>query len=380
MAQHSTPFDDDTRGHAHDGADYSHLNHEDDALLGTSPLERTTSAASHTLAGSYRRPSFFTMGPRGTVVPHAIDHDRLTQQEWEEAVEEQRELLIDNHVLPTNTPSQRHRGVQNTISGLLSQTLRPSHGEPQQTGMAHPTALPVATGTSETTALLGPPLEGIKTTESAEAIDKTWEEAVQAGLIHTTWKREATVLARYTAPLMVTFLLQYSLTVASIFTVGHLGKVELGAVSLASMTANITGYAIYQGLATSLDTLCAQAYGSGRKDLVGLHMQRMIWFLWVITVPIGFVWFFADRILMTIVPEKEVAVLAGQYLKVVLFGAPAMASFEAGKRFVQAQGLFSASLFVLLFCAPFNAFMNWLFVWVGNIPMRPLFPSNEQLY
>src|ERR1700761_5549553 len=88
-------------------------------------------------------------------------------------------------------------------------------------------------------------------------------------------------------PLMATFLLQYSLTVASIFTVGHIGTAELGAVSLASMPANITGYAIYQGLATSLDTLCSQAYGSGKKQLVGLQLQRMVWFLWCLTIPIG---------------------------------------------------------------------------------------------
>jgi MATE family multidrug resistance protein len=66
---------------------------------------------------------------------------------------------------------------------------------------------------------------------------------------------------------------------------------------------------------------------------------------------------------MVIVPEPEVARLAGLYLKVVIAGAPGYAAFEAGKRYTQAQGLFSASLYVLLFCAPFNAFMNWLFVW-----------------
>ena len=162
---------------------------------------------------------------------------------------------------------------------------------------------------------------------------------------------------------MVTFVLQYSLTVASIFTVGHIGTEELGAVSLASMSANITGYAIYQGLATSLDTLCAQAYGSGRKKLVGLQMQRMMYFLWAITIPIGIIWLTADKILRVIVPEPEVADLAGLYLKVVLLGAPGYATFEAGKRYTQAQGLFSASLYVLIFLAPFNAFMNWLFVW-----------------
>ena len=73
------------------------------------------------------------------------------------------------------------------------------------------------------------------------------------------------------------------------------------------MSANITGYAIYQGLATSLDTLCAQAYGSGHKTLVGLQMQRMVYFLWAVTIPIAIIWLSADRILMRIVPEKEVA-------------------------------------------------------------------------
>jgi MATE family multidrug resistance protein len=122
------------------------------------------------------------------------------------------------------------------------------------------------------------------------------------------------------------------LTVASIFTVGHLGKIELGAVSLASMTANITGYAVYQGLATSLDTLCAQAYGSGRKHLVGLQLQRMVWFLWALTIPIGLVWFFAEHILAHLVPDPRSAQFAGLYLRVLVAGAPGYCLFEAGEK------------------------------------------------
>jgi MATE family multidrug resistance protein len=127
--------------------------------------------------------------------------------------------------------------------------------------------------------------------------------------------------------------------------------------------------AVYQGLATSLDTLCAQAYGSGKKKLVGLQMQRMIFFLWVITIPIALLWFFADKVLIKIVPEREVAELAGLYLKVVILGTPGYAAFESGKRYVQAQGIFSASLYVLLICAPLNALMNWLLVWVRSMEL-----------
>jgi MATE family multidrug resistance protein len=198
-----------------------------------------------------------------------------------------------------------------------------------------------------------------------EEIDRKWEEAVTAGLINTTWQREARVIGRYSAPLMVTFLLQYSLTVASIFTIGHLGKEELGAVSLASMTVSITGNAVFSGLATSLDTLCAQAYGSGKRKLVGLQMLRMVSFLWLVCIPIAILWYFSEHILAKIVPEREVARMAGLYLKVALLGIPGYACFESGKRYLQAQGVFSASLYVLLVCAPLNAFMNWFFVWVS---------------
>ena len=233
---------------------------------------------------------------------------------------------------------------------------------------------------SETTPLIGNPELPYGGQDSPHNLDKRWEQAVIEGKIRTTWQREAKVIARYSGPLILTFLLQYSLTVASIFTVGHIGKEELGAVSLASMTANITGYAIYQGLATSLDTLCSQAYGSGNKKLVGLQLQRMVYFLWLITIPIAIVWLSAEQILVKIVPEADVARLAGLYLKIVLFGAPGYAAFESGKRFLQAQGLFSASLYVLLICAPLNAFINWLFVWVKLSVLHPfLHPSQLSL-
>jgi len=337
---------------------------ESDSDSENSTLRPSTSApgasSAYSYIGSYRRPSFSGAGNRATCIPRPFkEHDKLSKQERSRALEEERSLLRDNNIIPPKHPQAeepRRKSIFSSYLGIPGGDRKVSHD-----GTA---ALEDDTGlASEVSPLLGDaglPYGGHGDRENVEA---KWEEAVAAGMIHTTWQRETKVIAGYAAPLMVTFVLQYSLTVASIFTVGHIGKVELGAVSLASMSANITGYAIYQGLATSLDTLCAQAYGSGRKKLVGLQMQRMIYFLWAITIPIGIIWLLADRILLALLPEPEVARLAGLYLKVVLAGAPGYAAFEAGKRFVQAQGLFSASLYVLIFCAPFNAFMNWLFVW-----------------
>jgi len=226
---------------------------------------------------------------------------------------------------------------------------------------------PVPNEPTETSALLGQDGTCVR---ADLVLFKQNGDCIAAGKSETTSKYELSLIIRGASPLIITCLLQYTLTGASVLAVGHLGRNELGAVSLASMTSNLTGYVIYEGLSTGLDTLCAQAYGSGKLHLVGLHLQRMIYFLWLTTIPIAAVWLSSTQILLLVIPEKECARLAGLYLKVLLLGAPGFAAFEAGKRFVQAQGLFSANLYVLLFCAPLNAFMHWLFVWVRGHETR----------
>jgi multidrug resistance protein, MATE family len=57
--------------------------------------------------------------------------------------------------------------------------------------------------------------------------------------VHTTVPQEARLLFKYSVPLTITCLLQYSFNLVTIFVVGHIGTDELGAVSLATMTANI---------------------------------------------------------------------------------------------------------------------------------------------
>ena len=345
-----------------------------DASGETPALRQTVSApgaanAHHLLGTLHVQPGFTGAGNRATIFPNLCHQSsRALRVERQQGWEQERSLLRDNNIIPPKHPQQ---GPRRRLSLIESSFPRPrfipggdkkvvsdEEAAVHQANDGYPPVFP-----TEASPLLGDPSQPYGGRDNASIIDSTWEAAVEAGKIQTTWQRESKVLVKYSAPLMLTFVLQYSLVVASVFTVGHIGVAELGAVSLASMTANITGYAIYQGLATSLDTLCAQAYGSGHKRLVGLQMQRMVYFLWLISIPIAVLWLLAERILAKVVPEREIAALAGLYLRIVLLGAPGYATFEAGKRYVQAQGLFSAALYVLLICSPLNALMNWLFVW-----------------
>lgn len=197
-----------------------------------------------------------------------------------------------------------------------------------------------------------------------DAVANTFEAAVATKKIQsTTVGAELRSLVVSAFPLVMTFLLQNSLSTVSVFSVGHLGAKELAAVSMGSMTANISGYANIQGIATALDTLCPQAFGAKRYGMVGDYMQKCIALIFVMMTPVLIVWvFFGYRLTSLMLPDKETARLAANYLFYISPGIPAYILFECGKRFLQAQGVYHISTYVLLFAAPSNLVMNLVFV------------------
>lgn len=178
-------------------------------------------------------------------------------------------------------------------------------------------------------------------------------------LENTTLTIELRALFKALIPLVTTFVLQNSLSTVSVFTVGHLGAAELAAVLMGAMTANITGYATIQGIATSLDTVCPQAFGAGNYKLVGTYMQRCMAIIMVVMAPILVMWAgFGDQLLLLVVPDPATARLAGMYLRYVTPGIPAYVLFECGKRYLQAQGVFHVLTLCLMVAAPLNLIMN----------------------
>jgi MATE family multidrug resistance protein len=272
--------------------------------------EQQQNTANRDLVGSYRRTSFAYGEFRPTFIPGSplsTSINTLPATERETMREQEQELLRD---------SVKNYGSYGTLPR------------------------PTTSSSNASLTSLGPPEFPEFLNERSRLLRETacWEEAVERGAIHTTYLREAKVVLQSAPLLYITFALQYSLTIASIFSAGRLGKDQLAGVSLGSMTATITGYAVYQGLTTALDTLCSQSYGSGNKTLVGLHLQRMVYFLFCVSVPIAIVWVYSEPILNAMVPEKELVAFASLYLRILTLGLPAYAMFESGKRFLQAQG------------------------------------------
>ena len=70
--------------------------------------------------------------------------------------------------------------------------------------------------------------------------------------LKTNYYIEGKMILRYAIPLIITFVLEHFFSIVCLLVVGHLGKNELAAVSLATMSSTIT-FAIFEGIATALD-------------------------------------------------------------------------------------------------------------------------------
>ncbi|KAL6949807.1 hypothetical protein ACO0QE_000469 [Hanseniaspora vineae] len=183
----------------------------------------------------------------------------------------------------------------------------------------------------------------------------------------TVWK-EIKFVSKNSLPLVLTFLMQYSLSLSSLFVIGNLcidpetgsSAGFLSSASLAVMTYNITGLAVIEGLSTSLDTFCSQAFGAKKYSKVGLYTQRCALMILTLLFPILALWWCSEHWLVWLIPQKELLANVQVFLRILSFGVPALTMFETGKRFVQAQGYYNISTYALFFIFPINLIMIYI--------------------
>ena len=228
---------------------------------------------------------------------------------------------------------------------------------------------PDANRATETTALLGNASDYGSDTTIAASLEANEDELNKENHIEAVSLRtEASILLKYSGPLVVTYFLQYAYQVIIIVVAAQLSTEEIAGVSLGITTANITGFAVFEGMATALDTLCSQAYGSGRLSEVGLYTIRATILVHLVAViPIGTLWLFSGPIIDAIVPSEALAMHASSFLRYTLVGVPGFVTFENGKRFMQAQGDFTAGLVILITCLPINIGLTYLLVYVADM-------------
>ena len=179
----------------------------------------------HAAPLSFHPPGSIAYGTcRPIVGPHGPDNVPATTRDIEESRNAERSLLRDNHILPPKNPRPTYETpLRRLYRRIFSTKVRDANHDFTSV------AVRVSTKAIETTPLLHSIQEVGPPTPNEE--HNRWEAAVAANVLRTTWQREAKTLLQYSGPLILTFLLHYSVTIGSVLTVGRIGMIELGAVS-----------------------------------------------------------------------------------------------------------------------------------------------------
>ncbi|KAF2581021.1 hypothetical protein F2Q68_00000333 [Brassica cretica] len=112
---------------------------------------------------------------------------------------------------------------------------------------------------------------------------------------------ETKKLWRIVGPAIFTRITIYLILIIAQAFAGHLGELELAAVSIVS---NL-------GMASALETLCGQAFGAKKYDMLGVYLQRSWIVLFLCSILLLPMYFFATPILKYFGQPDDIAELSG---------------------------------------------------------------------
>eukprot|EP01135_Chromosphaera_perkinsii_P009719 Nk52_evm1s1854 gene=Nk52_evmTU1s1854 len=184
------------------------------------------------------------------------------------------------------------------------------------------------------------------------------------------WGSEIKCTWRLAWPVILTYVLQICPGMINVMFLGHLGTDELAASTLGTMYVNVTGFSVGLGLATAMDTLCSQAFGANNKRLLGIILQRGLLILLCTCVPVAFIWWFAEPILLFFSQPPAVAHLSGVFIRLSLPGLYPLFVYEVLKKYLQTQGIVKPSMYIAILSNLYNIFANWTLIYGVGLGFR----------
>ncbi|CAN0877300.1 Protein DETOXIFICATION 27 [Linum grandiflorum] len=146
--------------------------------------------------------------------------------------------------------------------------------------------------------------------QSQEYQSSSSNDQQSAGFISEIWM-ESKKMWLIAGPSIFSRLTMFSLTVVTQSFAGHLGDLNLAAISIVCTIIIGISFGFLLGMASALETLCGQAYGAKQYHMLGIYMQRSWIVLTLCSILLLPLFLFAAPILELMGQPKDVAELTG---------------------------------------------------------------------
>ncbi|XP_059657862.1 protein DETOXIFICATION 29-like [Cornus florida] len=176
------------------------------------------------------------------------------------------------------------------------------------------------------------------------------------------FKVESWKLWYIAGPAIFTSICQYTLGFITQTFAGHLGTLELAAISIENNVIAALSIGIMLGMGSALETLCGQAFGAGQINMLGIYMQRSWLILNATALILMQVYIFAAPLLRLIGQTDEISEAAGTLAVWMIPQLFAYAMNFPISKFLQAQSKITAMAVISAVALLFHTFFSWLFM------------------
>ncbi|KAK8942556.1 Protein TRANSPARENT TESTA 12 [Platanthera zijinensis] len=175
---------------------------------------------------------------------------------------------------------------------------------------------------------------------------------------------ESRLLLNLAAPAVIVYMVNYVMSMSTQIFSGHLGNLELAGASLGNTGIQVFAYGLMLGMGSAVETLCGQAYGAQKYDMLGIYMQRSVVLLMATGVPLAVIYAFSRPLLILIGQSPDIAAAASLFVYGLIPQIFAYAANFPIQKFLQAQSIVAPSAYIATATIVLHLFLSWIVVYV----------------
>ncbi|XP_057986430.1 protein DETOXIFICATION 40 isoform X2 [Hevea brasiliensis] len=177
---------------------------------------------------------------------------------------------------------------------------------------------------------------------------------------------ELKLLFQLAAPAVIVYLLNNVVSMSTQIFCGHLGTLQLAAVSLGNTGIQVFAYGLMLGMGSAVETLCGQAFGAHKHEMLGIYLQRSTLLLMATGIPLTLIYVFSKPILVLLGEPNEIAAAAAVFVYGLIPQIFAYAANFPIQKFLQSQSIIAPSAYISLVALGVHILFTWLAVFKWN--------------
>ncbi|VVB12144.1 unnamed protein product [Arabis nemorensis] len=177
---------------------------------------------------------------------------------------------------------------------------------------------------------------------------------------------EMKLLFRLAIPAILVYVVNSGMNISARIFAGHVGGQELAAASIGNSSFNLV-YGLMLGMGSAVETLCGQAYGARRYEMLGIYLQRATIVLALVGLPMTLLYTFSYPILLLLGEPKTVSYMASLYIAGLIPQIFAYAINFTAQKFLQAQSVVIPSAYISGAALLLQILLTWTAVYVMGL-------------